>query len=377
LKTEVIKIDINNINQEKINYAAEILKAGGLVAFPTETVYGLGADALQKEAVCKIFAAKGRPSDNPLIVHIADIASLDNLVAEKPPIWEPLAHKFWPGPLTMIFKKSPIIPDEITAGLDTVAIRMPVHPIAMALIKASGLPIAAPSANSSGYPSPTLASHVYEDLNGKIDLIIDGGKADVGLESTVLDITVDPPLILRPGGVTLEQLRTVNPDISLDPALSNEPDFTVLSQANLNVNDVLKNKRRDFQAKFIPKSPGLKYKHYAPKAQLIIVDGELDKIVNTINNLVDGLENSKKRIGILATDQTKDYYKEGNKNIIVMSLGNRDHPEEIASNLFRRFREMDEHEVDVIFTEGINKNGIGLAIMNRIKKAAGFNIIKV
>ncbi|HHV95555.1 MAG TPA: threonylcarbamoyl-AMP synthase [Clostridiaceae bacterium] len=382
MKTEVIKIDINNISQEKINYAAEILKAGGLVAFPTETVYGLGANALQKEAVRKIFAAKGRPSDNPLIVHIADIASLDSLVVEKPPIWEPLAHKFWPGPLTMIFKKSSVIPDEITAGLDTVAIRMPVHPIAMALIKASGLPIAAPSANSSGYPSPTLASHVYEDLNGKIDLIIDGGKADVGLESTVLDITVDPPLILRPGGVTLEQLRTIKSDISLDPALANEPetDFTLTSQANLNTDEFLKHKRRDLQGKFIPKSPGLKYKHYAPKAQMVIVDGELDKIVSTINNLVQDIKNSKKRIGILATEQTKDYYKvdtKGNENIVVMSLGSRDCPEEIAANLFKRFREMDEQKVDVIFAEGISKNGIGLAIMNRMKKAAGFNIIKV
>lgn len=402
MKTEVLKIDIHNIDKEKINYAAETLKSGGLVAFPTETVYGLGANALQKEAIHKIYKAKGRPSDNPLIVHIADMASLDNLVIEKPFVWELLAHEFWPGPLTMIFKKSSMIPDEITAGLNTVAIRMPSHPIAIALIKASGLPIAAPSANSSGRSSPTLASHVYEDLNGKIDLIIDGGSTDVGLESTVLDITSTPPIILRPGGVTLEQLRSIKHDISLDPALISDSDSALVSHTSLildnnikggsdtkknfqsdfnnDFNNYFKDSLKDPSVDFIPKSPGLKYKHYSPKAPLIIVDGDPDKIVNKINDLVREKKNVEKRIGILATEQTKGYYIDENinknNNVIVMSLGDRNHPEEIASNLFRSFREMDEQKVDIIFSEGININGIGLAIMNRMKKAAGFNIIK-
>ncbi|NMB95730.1 MAG: threonylcarbamoyl-AMP synthase [Clostridiaceae bacterium] len=402
MKTEVLKIDIHNIDKEKINYAAETLKSGGLVAFPTETVYGLGANALQKEAIHKIYKAKGRPSDNPLIVHIADMASLDNLVIEKPSLWELLAHEFWPGPLTMIFKKSSMIPDEITAGLNTVAIRMPSHPIAIALIKASGLPIAAPSANSSGRSSPTLASHVYEDLNGKIDLIIDGGSTDVGLESTVLDITSTPPIILRPGGVTLEQLRSIKHDISLDPALISDSDSALVSHTSLildnnikggsdtkknfqsdfnnDFNNYFKDSLKDPSVDFIPKSPGLKYKHYSPKAPLIIVDGDPDKIVNKINELVREKKNVEKRIGILATEQTKGYYIDENinknNNVIVMSLGDRNHPEEIASNLFRSFREMDEQKVDIIFSEGININGIGLAIMNRMKKAAGFNIIK-
>lgn len=402
MKTEVLKIDIHNIDKEKINYAAETLKSGGLVAFPTETVYGLGANALQKEAIHKIYKAKGRPSDNPLIVHIADMASLDNLVIEKPSLWELLAHEFWPGPLTMIFKKSSMIPDEITAGLNTVAIRMPSHPIAIALIKASGLPIAAPSANSSGRSSPTLASHVYEDLNGKIDLIIDGGSTDVGLESTVLDITSTPPIILRPGGVTLEQLRSIKHDISLDPALISDSDSALVSRTSLipdnnikggsdtkknfqsdfnnDFNNYFKDSLKDPSVDFIPKSPGLKYKHYSPKAPLIIVDGDPDKIVNKINELVREKKNVEKRIGILATEQTKGYYIDENinknNNVIVMSLGDRNHPEEIASNLFSSFREMDEQKVDIIFSEGININGIGLAIMNRMKKAAGFNIIK-
>ncbi|HOJ10056.1 MAG TPA: L-threonylcarbamoyladenylate synthase [Clostridiales bacterium] len=357
MKTEILKIDAHNICMDKLKYAADIIKNGGLVAFPTETVYGLGANALQKGAIKKIFEAKGRPSDNPLIVHIADIAALEELAVEPPSVWQKLAGKFWPGPLTLIFKKSPVIPSEITAGLDTVAVRMPAHPIALALIEESSLPIAAPSANSSGRPSPTLASHVIEDLDGKIDLIIDGGSANIGLESTVLDITSNPPLILRPGGLTLEQLRIELPDVELDPAIS--------SKDSMAGNNNLK--------EFIPKSPGLKYKHYSPKAQLIIVEGSMDKVVCRINELSKKMINEGKKIGVLSTDHTKPLYKSS----VVMSLGDRSSPDTIASNLFLSFREMDRQDVDVIFAEAIDKNGLGLAIMNRMKKAAGYNIIKV
>lgn len=359
MKTEILKIDVNNICKEKIVYAANILKLGGLVAFPTETVYGLGANAFNTESINKIFEAKGRPSDNPLIVHIADISALDSLVSQKPDIWIPLAKKYWPGPLTLVFKKSSNIPYEITAGLDTVAIRMPVHPIALALIKASGLPIAAPSANSSGKPSPTMSNHVIKDLNGKIDLIIDGGNTDVGLESTVLDISTCPPLILRPGGVTIEHLRNEISDISLDPALLSSTENGIL----------------DPEVDLVPKSPGLKYKHYSPKAPLVVVDGHIESIINRILQLVLEENEKGKKIGILATEQTKAYYRD--KNAIVISLGNRNKPEEIATSLFSSFREMDEQKVDIIFSEGIDKQGIGFAVMNRMKKAASYNIIIV
>ncbi|NSW91256.1 MAG: threonylcarbamoyl-AMP synthase [Firmicutes bacterium] len=357
MKTEVVKIDVNNIEKDKLIYAAEIIKNGGLVAFPTETVYGLGANALNSEAVKKIFKAKGRPLDNPLIVHIADIKSIDKLVVEMPCGVQKLIDKFWPGPLTLVFKKSPVIPDEITAGLDTIAIRMPSHPIALALIKEAGLPIAAPSANSSGRPSPTLASHVLEDLSGKINLIIDGGSTHVGLESTVLDTTSFPPSILRPGGVTLEQLREVLGEVELDPDLVSKENL--ISEGNNN--------------NATPKSPGVKYKHYSPKAKLVIVEGELDKVVNKINKLIIGYEKEGIRVGVLATDQTKNFYR----SPVVISMGDRNHPDIIASNLFNCFREFDHLNIQVIFAEAIDKTGIGLAVMNRMNKAAGYNIIRL
>ncbi len=354
MKTKVIKIDQNNIEKDKLIYAANIIKNGGLVAFPTETVYGLGANALNSKAVNNIFKAKGRPSDNPLIVHVADSKSIDNLVLKVLPGVQKLINKFWPGPLTLVFRKSSIIPDEITAGLDTVAIRMPSHPIALALIKESGLPIAAPSANSSGRPSPTLANHVIEDLSGKIDLIIDGGPTDVGLESTVLDTTSIPPSILRPGAVTIEQLRKELEEVELDPAL--------LSRDYVNLT---------------PKSPGVKYKHYSPKADLIVVEGESDSVISKINELVIDYTNKGIKVGILATEQTKDFYNEPIDNRpVVISMGDRSHPDIIASNLFNCFREFDHRNIQVILAEAVNKTGIGLAIMNRMNKAAGYNIIK-
>lgn len=342
-------MDQNNIERDKLSYAVDILKNGGLVAFPTETVYGLGSDALNGKAVDKIFKAKGRPSDNPLIIHIAANESVCDLVSEIPTYGARLVNKFWPGPLTLVFKKSSIVPKEITAGLETVAIRMPSHPIALALIEESGFPLAAPSANSSGKPSPTLATHVIEDLSGKIDLIIDGGATNLGLESTVLDITTSPPTILRPGAITLEQLKEELGDVILEffTEQKDKEDLTL-------------------------KSPGLKYKHYSPKANLIVVEGHTDNIINKINTLAYDYINKGIKVAVLATDQTKDYYRVSP----VISMGDRDHPHRIASNLFNCFRELDHQNVDLVFAESVNKTGIGLAIMNRIGKASGYNIIK-
>lgn len=368
MNTEIIRININSINNckeetDKLKHAAEVIKKGGLVAFPTETVYGLGANALDAGAVKKIFEAKGRPSDNPLIVHIADISSLGKLIAEMPGFAHKLIDEFWPGPLTLIFKKSGIIPYEITAGLDTVAIRMPAHPVALALIKEAEVPIAAPSANSSGKPSPTLAEHVIEDLMGKIDMIIDGGATNVGVESTVLDITSNPPVILRPGGITFEQLREVLGNVELDPSLK--------------INDKLQaNQTQDKSKKIIPRSPGMKYRHYSPKANLIIVEGDTSQVIKHINEMANDYRSKSIKVGILATDQTKSYYTDA-KDVVVISMGDRNHPDTIASSLFNCFREFDHMNVQVILAEAIDKTGIGLAVMNRMNKAAGYNIIKV
>ena len=254
MKTQIIKIDTSTSNWDKqLDQAAEVLRSGGLVAFPTETVYGLGANALDEEAVKSIYRAKGRPSDNPLIVHIADTAAVKDLTDSIPGTAQALMDAFWPGPLTLVMPRSSLVPDIVTAGLDTVAVRMPSHPIASALIKKAGVPVAAPSANSSGRPSPTLARHVIEDMMGKIDVIIDGGNAEVGVESTVLDITVDPPVILRPGGVTLEQLRHV---------LGN-----VISDQTPGISDMAGT----------PKSPGMKYRHYSPKATMLLIQGDPER----------------------------------------------------------------------------------------------------
>lgn len=350
MKTEILKLDSVNPDPDKIKHAAEVIRAGGLVAFPTETVYGLGANALDAAAVQNIFTAKGRPADNPLIVHIVETSELSKLTDNIPPVAYTLMDRFWPGPLTMIFNKSKAVPGIVTAGLDTVAIRMPSHPIAKALISESGLPIAAPSANASGKPSPTTAQHVIEDLYGRVDVIIDGGCTNVGLESTVLDVTSTPPSILRPGGITAEQLEHVLQKIDIDPAL--------VSQKNYDA---------------IPRSPGMKYKHYSPKAEVIIIQGSLDKIVEKINKLAARYAAEGKKVGILATEQTKSSYLSGN----IISMGDRSNPETIAANLFRDLREFDEKNVDVVLAEAVDSSGIGFAVMNRMSKAAGYNIIKV
>lgn len=350
MKTEIIKLDINNIDADKIRYAGSVIRSGGLVAFPTETVYGLGANAMDEYSISKIFEAKGRPSDNPLIVHISDKIEINKLVKYIPANASRLMDAFWPGPLTIVMDKSDAVPSLVTAGLNTVAVRMPSHPVALALIKESGCPIAAPSANTSGKPSPTIASHVIEDLSGRVDVIIDAGNAKVGLESTVIDTTVNPPMILRPGGITPDQLKQVLCNIEIDKALWGKD-------------------AKNYQ----PKSPGLKYTHYSPKADVIVIEGNLSRVVEKINELIGKYKMQGLNVGVLATEQTKGYYN----NAEIISSGSRYNPETIASNLFRALREFDNRNVQLILAEAINDEGIGFAVMNRLNKAAGYNIIKV
>ncbi len=327
-----------------LSEAAAIIRKGGLVAFPTETVYGLGANALDGEALSGIFKAKGRPGDNPLIVHIASLEELHPLVAEIPPLALQLAEAFWPGPLTMIFRKSAIIPQEITCGLPTVAVRFPAHPVAVGLIKAAGRPIAAPSANTSGRPSPTKATHVAEDLTGKIDMLIDGGPCAVGLESTVIDMTVTPPCILRPGGVTPEMLEAVIGTVQGHGLVVKETHGA-------------------------PKAPGMKYTHYAPVAPVTVVCGPAKGVAAYIQEQANAQPG---QTGILATAQTMNQYGSA---CFVHCLGDRNRPETIAAGLFDALRTCDLHGVDRIFAEGFETTGIGLAIMNRLLKAAGGRII--
>ncbi len=349
--TQIIRIDKIKPESEKLSTAAKILTNGGTVVFPTETVYGLGANALDEYAVKKIFTAKGRPADNPLIVHICDTAQIDKLASRVPESFFELAGKFWPGPLTMVMKKSSLVPDLVTAGLDTVGIRVPDHPAALELIKQAGVPVAAPSANVSGLPSPTKVEHVINDLDGKVDIIIDGGDCLVGLESTVLDITGDTPVILRPGGITPEQIEAVLGKVSVDR-------FVYERFKNLDSS---------------PRSPGVKYRHYSPRAQVILVEGSLTEMAAEINRRSECFINNKKRVGIMATDQTMHMYAHGT----VMSLGDRDRPETIAGNLFGLLRYFDRLGVDVILAESIDRTGIGIAVMNRMIRAAGYNIVGV
>lgn len=349
IHTQILEINPNDIDTDKLAMAGNILRDGGTVAFPTETVYGLGANALDEAAVKKIFEAKGRPSDNPLIVHIADIEDVKPLVTDIPDHVHVLMEKFWPGPLTLVFPKSNIVPSMITGGLDTVAIRMPAHPIARNLIAMAGVPVAAPSANLSGKPSPTLASHVVEDLLGRVDAIISGGNCEVGVESTVLDITGEVPMILRPGGVTKEALASVLGEVVVDRAI------TAGDEKHL-----------------IPKSPGMKYTHYAPKADVVVVEGELQAVVNKIQQIQQQKQETGMKIGIMATDETKDKYD----NAQILSVGSRERLETITNNLFRVLREFDEIGVDIILAEAIERKGLGDAIMNRLLKAAGNHVVK-
>ncbi|MDA1680826.1 L-threonylcarbamoyladenylate synthase [Bacillus cereus group sp. TH152-1LC] len=325
----------------QLQEAAKLLRENEAIAFPTETVYGLGANAMNDEAIAKIFEAKGRPSDNPLIVHIGTKSQLDGIVKEIPPVAEKLMEHFWPGPLTIILPRKEGISEKVTAGLNTVGVRMPDHPVALALIEEANVPVAAPSANRSGRPSPTLASHVYEDLNEKIAGIVDGGATGVGVESTVIDCTSDVPTILRPGGITKEQLEAVIGTVSLDPALKDEKEK--------------------------PKSPGMKYTHYAPKAPLSIVEGSRE----FIQRLVDEKKEEGFKVGVLTTEEYQHVYNAD----VVLSCGVRSDLASVATKLYDVLRTFDASEVDVIFSESFPDEGIGNAIMNRLTKAAGHQII--
>jgi L-threonylcarbamoyladenylate synthase len=349
MNTKVILLDEAKIDEDKIFLAGKVIREGGLVAFPTETVYGLGANALDPNAVRKIFEAKGRPQDNPLIIHVSDF-NISPYVKHIPEVAAKFMKRFWPGPLTLIFNKAVVIPEVTSGGLSTIGIRMPSNVIARELIKASKVPIAAPSANISGRPSPTEVNRCIEDLNGKVDIILGGGSCEVGLESTIVDCTVIPPCILRPGGITLEMLKEVEPSIYMDPAIMKKP-----------------------KADLKPKAPGMKYRHYAPNAPMKIIQGDIEKTIAKINEIVQNNIGEKISIGILATDETKDKYEEG----IIISLGSRNDVSSIGKNLFEALRSLDDQKVDLILAEAIEEDEIGTAIMNRMRKSAGFDIINV
>ena len=321
------------------------------MAFPTETVYGLGGDALNPGASRKIYAAKGRPSDNPLIVHIYRMEDLYRIAEDVSDSAVKLAGKFWPGPLTMIFKKKDAVPPETTGGLDTVAVRMPSNKIAAEFIRAAGGFIAAPSANLSGRPSPTEASHVVEDMTGRIDMIIDGGPSVIGLESTIVDMTEPVPMILRPGYVTGEMVRETVGDVSYDPAVFGQ------------VNEGMR-----------PKAPGMKYRHYAPKGELTIIKGDRDAVIRYMKDALDKGLKEGHRVGIIATEETRDNY--GNATLL-MNMGARDDEDEIARHLYAVLRRCDEEDIDLIYSEDFSTPRIGQAIMNRLIKAAGHSLVEV
>ncbi len=348
MQTKMIDMTVA-IDREGIEQAGEILKSGGLVAFPTETVYGLGANALDEQASAKIYQAKGRPSDNPLIVHIADMKALDKIVTEVPEAAKKLARAFWPGPLTMIFRKKANVPYGTTGGLDTVAVRMPDHAVALEMIKAGGGYIAAPSANTSGRPSPTTARHVADDMDGKIDMILDGGSVGIGVESTIVDLSGEKPMILRPGYINQQMLEDVIGDVDVDPTLL------------------------DATCKARPKAPGMRYKHYAPKADMVIVEGAQEKVIAYINEKVHRHLEAGECPGIIASDESMTQYCGG----LVRSMGSRQDEISISRHLYAVLREFDELEVSCIYSESFETPALGQAIMNRLVKAAGHQIIEV
>lgn len=383
----IIIEDRNHIKDEELKEAASILRSGGLVAFPTETVYGLGGNALDEDAARKIYAAKGRPSDNPLIAHVSCVEEVAPLVKEIPEAGRKLMEAFWPGPLTMIFPKSEKVPYGTTGGLDTVAIRMPDDPVANRLIALAGVPVAAPSANTSGRPSPTTADHVWQDMNGRIEMIIDGGPVGIGVESTIVDVSSAVPSVLRPGAITMEMLAEVLGEVSVDPA--------ILGPLSADVR---------------PKAPGMKYKHYAPKADLTLVEPEtgteresgaeqvtgaeqktgadrntgadpetgldetqLQAMICKVRELSREKIEAGYKVGVICTDESRGCYTDGE----VRSIGARKSQASVAHNLYALLREFDDLGVDYIFSESFPKDHLGQAIMNRLSKAAGYKIVKV
>ena len=339
-----MKINRRNIDLNIVKEAARAITKGKLVAFPTETVYGLGANALDEAAVKKIFKAKSRPADNPLILHISEFSQLRVLAKHLPRDAQLLAKKYWPGPLTIVVEKSDLVPSVVTAGLPTVAVRMPSHEVALALIKTAGVPIAAPSANLSGRPSPTTAEHVIEDLYGKVDIIIDSGPTDIGLESTVINISRKPYLLLRPGRITLESLSKCIP-IKLHPALKK----------------TTKPKR--------PESPGMKYRHYAPRGKLILLVGDRTKLIGVINQMSKEFKEAGLTVGVFSP-----FKAEFEADRAVLCYGSK---EEFAKKLFMALREFDSYDIDIILVAGISAKGLGRAVMNRLEKAAVYKVINL
>jgi len=347
METRWIKLQKEHTDPAVIRQAGNIIRQGGLVAFPTETVYGLGGDALNPESSNKIYAAKGRPSDNPLIVHISRWEDLKAIVKEIPEKAKALADAFWPGPLTMIFEKSDRVPSETTGGLATVAVRYPDHKVALDFIGAAGGYVAAPSANTSGRPSPTEGRYVYEDLSGKIEMLLDDGLVSIGLESTIVDMTEEIPVILRPGYITEEMLAKVLGEVHADP--------TILHVA----------------ADVAPKAPGMKYRHYAPKGDLTIVTGEQAIVLSRINALTKEAMERGQKTGVIGTDETISSYVAQVKK----SVGKRADEASIARRLYQILREFDNESVDIIYSESFDNTGIGQAIMNRLLKAAGHKVL--
>ncbi len=353
-ETEIIQLD-NPGNptpgdREKLRAAGARIREGALAAFPTETVYGLGGDALNPESSRRIYAAKGRPSDNPLIVHVCSLEAIDRIADTSDPNFAKLADAFWPGPMTLILPKKEIVPWETTGGLETVAVRMPSDPVAALLIGYAGGYIAAPSANLSGRPSPTDAEHVIQDLGGRVELIIDGGENPIGLESTIVDLTVPDPVILRPGYIT---------DKMLAEALGRpvETDRAIL----------------DPDSGKAPKAPGMKYRHYAPKGELTIVEGEESAVLAYLREAVQKAHGSGRKVGLIVTAE----HAQALKADVLRCIGSRNRADEIAHNLYRILREFDDEQVEVIYSEGFADTGLGQAIMNRLLKAAGYRVVRV
>ena len=343
MECELVKI--NSIKDEALTKAADFIKNGGLVAFPTETVYGLGGDGLNSEAASKIYKAKGRPSDNPLILHINDQKMLHKIVNDVNSMAKKIMTAFCPGPITLILPKSDIVPSSVTGGLNTVAVRMPDNDIARELIRLSNTPIAAPSANISGRPSPTTAQAVYNDLHDRIDMILDGGACHFGVESTIVDCTEDVPIILRPGAITKEMLEELFPVVKIDRAIVGD-----------NV---------------VPKAPGMKYKHYAPKANMILFEGSSAKMADAIASKMADYEREGKKVGLVVSYEVAEKLQHENTAI----YGNQEDLLTIASEIYECLRFFDDKDVDIILAEGTTDKGIGLAIMNRLHKASGFNSI--
>jgi L-threonylcarbamoyladenylate synthase len=351
--TKILRVDAVNPDVDVLAEAAGFIRGGGLVVFPTETVYGLGADALNRAAVAKIFEAKGRPLDNPLIIHIAETGQLEYLTPHAGEEVFRLAEKFWPGPLTLVLRRSDKVPSEVCAGLDTVAVRMPAHPVALKLIELSGTPIAAPSANPSGKPSPTSGEHVIRDMTGKVDVIIDAGETLYGVESTIIDLTRAPPVLLRPGALQVEEIEAV-------------------TGGRVFVPDFARGKAEASEAI----APGMKYRHYAPSKPLQVIESEnyadLEKYAQGVLKHVGQLRSQGVRVVLLASTETLRYYS----GVETLELGSRKNLFEVARNLYKLLRQIDELDVDMAVTEGFEEKGLGLTIMNRLRKASGFTIIK-